>query len=416
MSRFLLIPALLAALFAASVVGCRREEAPPSGEVVLDFWNGFSGPDGAQMEALVQEFNALHKGRIRVKMQIIPWGTYYDKVTLGLAFGGAPEVLVLHVNRFPEYASHGVLESLEGHFAASGLKKEDFLPQAWSASQWQGDLQALPLDCHPLGLYYNLDLFREAGISRPPEDYQEFMEAAKKLTKDENGDGRPEQWGFAFTWLKSNTTCFLNQHGASLLSDDLSESGLSTPEARRAVDQMLEIINSGVAPRPEGQDAWLGFQTGKVAMALEGVYMMAGLKEQKNLRWAAAPVPQFGPKRAVWAGSHLLAIPKGLDERVQEAGWTFVKFLSDSSIEWAKGGQCPARLSLLESPAFKALPVQSQFARQLDAVVYEPASVQFNLVATFGDSAYEAILNEISPPGEALALATRRINNRLSPP
>lgn len=394
--------------------GCAPESpVQEDGVIVLDFWNGFSGPDGAQMEMLVDAFNEKHKGKIEVRMQIIPWGTFYDKVTLGLAYGGAPEVFVLHTNRFPEYANHGVLDEMGDLVVGSGFPVDDLVPKAWAAAQWEGEPQALPLDVHPLGLYYNLDLFEKAGIAEPPKTYEEFMEAAKKLTVDADGDGDPEQWGFAFTWIHSNTYCFLNQFGADLLSEDLSESGLDTPEAKAAMERMKEIIASGVCPRPEGQDAWLGFQTRKVAMVLEGVYMVKGLEQQKDLRFAAAPVPQFGPKKEVWAGTHLLTMPAGLDEEVRQAGWEFMQFLSDNSLVWAEGGQVPARRSLIESEEFQNLRIQREFAKQVDFVHYEPRSIDYNLVATFGDSAFEAILNDIDTIDHSFEVASRRINNRL---
>lgn len=393
--------------------GCRHAAPPDEGVVVVDFWNGFSGPDGAQMEKIVRRFNQEHEGRIRVNMQIIPWGTFYDKVTLGLAFGGAPEVFVIHVNRFPEYAHHGVLGNLDDLAKQGGLDGEDFVEAAWEAAHWEGTLRALPLDCHPLGLYYNLDLFEKAGIARPPQSYDEFMDAARKLTRDNDGDGRPEQWGFAFTWLHSNSLCFLNQFGTGLLDESLKSSGLDTPEATAAMERMLDIVRAGVAPPPEGQDAWLGFQTGKVAMALEGVYMMTSLVEQKGLRFAAAPVPQFGPRKAVWAGTHLLAMPEGLDQSRRHAAWTFMTYLSENSLGWAEGGQVPVRKSVLNSPGFQRLEVQAQFAKQLDHVVYEPRSIYSNLIATFGDSAFEAILNGIQPTEQALETAARRTDNRL---
>ncbi len=403
---------LIALFFCAG--GCAEESAvTDDGVVVLDFWNGFSGPDGAQMEKLVDAFNKEYEGRIKVRMQIIPWGTFYDKVTLGLAYGGAPEVFVLHTNRFPEYANHGVLDPMGDLIADSGFPTEDLVPKAWDAVQWEGGPQALPLDVHPLGLYYNLDLFEQAGITRPPRTYEEFMSAAKKLTVDKDGDGRPDQWGFAFTWLHSNSYCFLNQFGVSILSEDLTKSGLDTPEAADAMRRMKEIIDAGVCPKPEGQDAWLGFQTGKVAMVLEGVYMVKGLEQQEGLRFAAAPVPQFGPVKEVWAGTHLLAMPAGLEPEVREAGWEFIQFLSDNSLVWAEGGQVPARRSLIQTPEFQKLRIQREFAKQVEYVRYEPRSIDYNLVATFGDSAFEAILNDIKSIEDAFELASRRINNRL---
>ena len=408
-----LAPLLLT--FACAPSGQGGDPPPGTKPVVVRFWNGFSGPDGDMMKTIVDEFNA-GQNDVQVKMEIIPWGTYYDKVTLGLAFGGAPDLFVLHAARLPEYASHDVLSPLNADLKAAGLGAEKYFPATWQAASWDGVQYALPLDIHPVGLYYNLDLFRAAGITEPPRTYDEFVADAKRLTVMK-GSGRSayQQWGFAFTNLQSNSTLFLNQYGTAMLTPDLQRSALETPAARAAFGRMTDLIyKEKVAPKPEGQDAWLGFQTGKVAMAIEGVYMKAGLDAQKTLHYAAAPVPRFGTQDAAMAGSHLLVMPKDEPPRRRAAAWRFATYLSAHSVEWAAGGQIPARKDLQNTPAFQALTVQAQFARQLPYIVYEPRSTSINLVNTFKDSAVEKILNRIVPEDEALSDANRRIDNVLA--
>jgi len=395
------------------IAGC-QDRPGPSGTVEISFWNGFSGPDGATMEEIVKDFNRENP-RIRVKMEIIPWATYYDKVTLGLAFGGAPDVFVLHANRVPEFASHGALARQDDLIRRSKIDEGDFVPQVWKAGLWDEGRYALPLDVHPLGLYYNVDLFRKAGITSPPRTLDEFIATARKPTRtDERGE---KQWGFAFTWLHSNGLTFLNQFGSGLLTDDLKRSAMDTPETKQALNLMLRLIEvEKVCPRPEGSDAWLGFQTGRVAMAMEGIYMKSGLDNQKDLNYAAAPVPQFGPVKAVWAGSHCLAMPAKQDSKRRQAAWQFIRYLSDHSIKWAKGGQIPVRKSILASKEFKDMPIQREFAKQLDYVRYEPFSVRFNQISVFGDAAIEAVVNRVESASKALRTASRRINRVLDQP
>src|SRR5258708_18376831 len=92
----LVLPALLLA-------GCLRSTAQSpgragratGGKIVIDFWNGFTGPDGKTMEQMVDRFRERNPD-VGVRMEIIPWGTCYDKRTLSLAYGGAPDVFVVH--------------------------------------------------------------------------------------------------------------------------------------------------------------------------------------------------------------------------------------------------------------------------------------------------------------------------------
>src|SRR5438270_1752730 len=151
-------------------------------------------------------------------------------------------------------------------------------------------------------------------------------------------------------------------------------------------------------------------------MAFEGIYMLASLEEQKGLQFAGAPVPQIGPRRAVWGGSHLLCQPAGITPERSRAAWRLMRFLSDDSLLWAKGGQVPARLSVLRSPEFAALPVQSQFARELPYVQYEPLVPKLNAIYPFVDPAIEAVLLDLQSPEQAMRDACRRIHQVLIRP
>jgi len=395
------------------IAGCSHRRATNTGVITLEFWNGFTGPDGRTMEAIVTQFNAEHKN-IQVRMQIIPWNTYYDKVTLGLAYGGAPDVFILHTDRMPEYANVEAISRIDDLVANGGLDPKDFMERPWAAARWKDHQYAIPLDCHPIGLYYNTELFRKAGIKHPPTNLAEFIEDGKKLTIDSNGDGKPEQWGFAFTWMRTNAHTFLAQYGTGWMTRDVKHSDLTSENAKEAFRVMTDLIYKyKICPAPEGQEAWLGFRTGKVAMALEGIYMLSDAEKQEGLHFAGAPCPQFGPVKAVWGGSHLLAMPAKISAERRKAGWEFMKYLSDHSLAWAKGGQVPIRKSILATPEFKRMTVQYQFAKGVPHVVYLPQSTAINQVLPFCDASVEAILNRIKPTDSALSEAARRIDHVL---
>jgi multiple sugar transport system substrate-binding protein len=394
------------------------------GKVLLNFWNGFTGPDGRAMEKMLARFEKQNPD-IEVRMQIIPWGTYYDKLTLSLAYGGAPDVFVMHAARLPEFASFDTLQPLQNLYASSQppLTQKDFAPVPWQATFYKNQQYALPLDVHPIGLYYNTKLFKEAGIvdddgkPKPPRNLNEFLTAAKRLTKDTNGDGRTDQWGFVYTWQRTNWLTIMAQFGGSILSPNGTQSTLSAPENLQALQLMHDLIYKyKVAPKPEGVDAWLAFRQGKVGMALEGIYMIASLEEQKGFPFAGAPAPQFGPKPAAWGGSHLLCQPKGIAPEQSRAAWRLMRFLSDESLTWARAGQVPARLDVRNSAAFEAMPVQAAFAKQLPYVQYEPPHPKSNAFFPLIEPGIEAVLLDIATPEAAMRDASRRVNQVLERP
>src|SRR5205085_1093766 len=155
---------LLAGCNRSSAQAPARSDRAAGGKIVLHFWNGFTGPDGKTMQEMVHRFAARNPD-IAVRMQIIPWGTYYDKLTLSLAYGGAPDVFIVHASRLPEFASFETLHPVGDLMATSqpALTAADFAPVPWKATFYKGRQLAMPLDVHPMGMYYNTRLFREAG-------------------------------------------------------------------------------------------------------------------------------------------------------------------------------------------------------------------------------------------------------------
>jgi multiple sugar transport system substrate-binding protein len=283
------------------------------------------------------------------------------------------------------------------------------MPTQWKAGVVDGNRYSIPLDCHPLGLYYNARLFREAGISHPPTNEQEFEADARRLTNP-----KQNRWGFVVTDFHLLGSTLFDQYGGGLMSPDLKRSDLDDPASLQAVSRMIGWVKDGrICPKPDPGGSWGEFQTGRAGMAIQGIWMIDSVAHQEGLEVAAAPVPQFGPHAGVWASSHCLCMPAKLPEERQVAAFTFIKYLSDHSLEWAKAGQVPIRKSILNSKEFKSLPIQREFAKQLPDVVYEPFSVSVNQCASFADTAVEAAVQGVEPPQEALQRAARRVNRVL---
>lgn len=414
----------LSVFFASGCAPTHQDTESHNGKIVINFWNGFTGPDGKTMTAMVKQFQ-VENPDVEVKMQIIPWGTYYDKLTLSLVYGGAPDVFIMQTARFSQYASYNTLKPMQSFLdhATPPLKETDFAPRPWRAAHYNGNLYALPLDIFPIGMYYNTKLFKDAGIvdaagnAKPPTNLQEFVEDAKKLTKDTDGDGRPDQWGYVITNQHSNLLTFAHQFGGDILTPDGKQGAMSSPEFLQGTRLLCDMVYKyKVAPKPEGIDAWLAFRQGKVGMAMEGIYMLSNLQEQTSLHFSGAPIPQFGPVKGIWGGSHMLCMPATITDQHAQAAWKLMSYLSKHSITWAAGGQVPARLAVEKSPEFKDLTVQAQFARQIDYVVYDPQVPKAAALNQFADPAIEAALTQLQTPEDAMRDADRRINQLLKRP
>lgn len=381
-------------------------------KVVIRFWNGFTGPDGRTMLALVQRFNQQNPD-VQVIMQRMEWGTYYNKLFVAGLGGRSPEVFVVHTDSLRRFVGAGLVKPVDDELAAAKFDVEDIDPNVWAAVKHDGRHYAVPLDVHLLGMYYNRKLFAEAGIAAPPTNRAEFLDALRKLKKDANNDGRPEQWGFVFTWMRTNCYTLIRQNGGDVLERDGSRPTLSEDKAVEAIKFASDLIRKEqLAPGPENFDAWIGFRQGKVGIVFEGIYMLPELQRQTDLDFGAAPLPALFDQPAAWGNSHNLCLRSDLSGKDLAASMRFVKFLSDNSLDWSAGGQVPVRRSLRESSAFKIearFAAQREFAKQIPYAAYMPSvPFVFEYMVEY-ELAIEQSLRGSVAPATALIKAAARI-------
>jgi len=393
-------------------------------KIVLEFWNGFTGPDGNDMKKIVDEFNKSQAGKVEVKTQTMKWDQFYDKIRTVVNSGNAPDVAVMHLDQMPRMASKGLLTPLDELIKDAGLKKEDFIPQVWEAGMWDGKRYSVPLDVHPIALYYNADLFKKEGIEKPPTTLEEFVSTAKKLTKDTDGDGKIDQWGFGMPTLWPSQLMYysaIRQNGGESVSADGMTALYNDDKGVKALQTLVDLIyKDKISPEKIQQDGEVTlFKQGKLGMTINGIWMINGFKEQQGLNVAAAPIPQFGDTKATWAGSHNFVVPKQKkeDPAKVKAAAEFINYVTSNSLAWAKAGQIPAKNSVRDSADFKALKEQSAIAEQVPYLVFPPASPTYVDVwvpaeqgvnkALLGQMQPKQALDEAKDKGEKAAKAAK---------
>lgn len=118
-----------------------------------------------------------------------------------------------------EFGAMEALENLESYIA-KWEHKDDFIPLALSSSRlYNNTAYWMPTDLMTSALYYRIDWYKEAGISKAPETWDEMLDAAKKLTDPgknrygfgmRGGRGGERYW---ITWMvmRSNAKIFDDQ-------------------------------------------------------------------------------------------------------------------------------------------------------------------------------------------------------------
>jgi multiple sugar transport system substrate-binding protein len=372
--------------------------------VSLAFWNGFTGGDGPFMKKLVDQFNGEHPN-IKVSMNTYKWADYYQKVPAAVSTGNGPDLGVMHVDHVATNAARGIILPLEDLAKALGLTAEAFSPPVWNAGVYNDTRYAIPLDVHPLGFFYNKSVMERAGLDpdKPPTTDDEYRAALDRL----KSAGIQGGWVTPFEFTGSmQFQSLLWQFGGQLFDEQATKATYADQPGVQALTWMTDHVKNGWSPANVAQDAdVVALRNGRNAFNWNGIWTINTLREDKNLRWGVAPLPRIGTQPAAWAGSHQFVQFKqrGRDDNKLTAGKVFINWISRHSIEWARGGQVPARKEIRDGAEFKALPEQSAIGTQIDNLHFLPPKPGIaEVMATMVTAINEAVLGR-KEPAKALA-------------
>ncbi|NOX97547.1 MAG: extracellular solute-binding protein [Nitrospirae bacterium] len=303
-----------------------------------------------------------------------------------------------------------------------GIKMSDYVKRPWDIVKFNGKYYGIPLGIIPLGIFYNKDMFKKAGLDpeKPPRNLEEFIEYGKKLTKDTDGDGKIDQWGFmndiwpmGKVWVWES---ILVQNGGSLLNAEKTKAAFNNKAGLDALNIMLDFSRKDKIAPPGVSDAGTAFLTGKAAMYISGIWMVPTFKDKLPLGTGA--LPQFGSQRpAVWSSLDLYLFPK--HRRKDKERWK----ATITYTQWVAGpeGQkfyaqmfLPTRLDILNSPFVQADPYMSAFAKAVDSTFFPPALKDtqeiYDSIASPLDAAFAGTISA----EEALAQAEKQTNRILA--
>lgn len=387
----------------------------------VNAWSGLSGDDKGRWEEMIRAFNASQK-EVEVIPSFYTWDLMHSKLVVSLQTGGVPEMLLMWVAVIPEMVRLGALAPMDELVAQAGIKGDDFLPRAWRAGVVGTARYGIPLDTHVLGMYYNTELFEKAGLNpeKPPQTMEEFIAAAKKLTVP------PNQWGFAMhtstAWPPRYWMAFVEQQGGKLFTDDLKKAAFNDAKGKAAFQFMHDLIHVHKVAPPVMTDLNKAFLTKQAAMIWIGPWLINSTLRQEGLKAKTAPFPRIFGKYASWGMGHQMVLGKQPDRAKQQAAMKFIKYMSENSMTWVKGGQAPARLSILNGAEFKGMSLWHAFTPGIqpqEGWVINPPILQQTKIFTHDPasplvSAWESIVQKRKTVEQALTDAEAAVNRILS--
>ncbi|MBN2310081.1 MAG: extracellular solute-binding protein [Candidatus Hydrogenedentes bacterium] len=320
--------------------------------VTIRFWHFFDLDAWRTFGALIDEFNDTHPD-IRVVAEYQgAHGLLTRKLIAAIVAGVPPEVTTVGCNEIPRLADTGWLVPI----SLSEAARADIYESLQRAYTYRGELWAMSVEGAAYGLYWNKALFREAGLEeRPPETWDELIAVGKALTRDRDGDGAPDQWGFirggADAVGPSTIFNIYFANEAALLDPDGSRVLFDTPEVVEVLQlwkglaDTHHITENVLPPQP--------IERGLIGMWIGGSWSYNDLA--RTLDIGVAPIPPLR-RRATLAGPDAVVIARSTPEK-EAAAQAFVQWLTAPE-QFARVcielGYLPIRESLLAVPEYQA--------------------------------------------------------------
>jgi len=370
----------------------------------LRFSSWQSNPSEKRLtDSLLHSFTRKYPGTA-VKFELIP-GNYSEKIQLMLGTHSAPQIFYIKDWLAPSYLRYDVLQPLNEYIEKdTTFDLADFYPQFINAFTKNGIIYGLPKDFGPYVLFYNEDMFREAGIVAPPKDWEELEEFSGRLTKDADGDGRIEQYGFVVEPSIDKLMPFVFQNMGTFEDKD-GNLTINTPEFKGALEYYYGLYEKHIATIPAEvsmNNTEEVFGRKRAAMLVSGGWFLPQLKDQfPDVHYKIAFLPR-GKQMATIAFTVSYTTAK--ENPLKDETWKLMNYLTgkEGMKVWTSTGiAMPTRKSVaielgyIDHPIYKYFMGSVEFAKvfqvdynerwytitqsALQAVFYEKADIQQKL-------------------------------------
>ena len=407
-------------------LSCGEKKKESSSKVVITFWHSFVSSTIPSLKELLAKFEKENPG-IEIEAQYIPTGdALIQKLITAVQSETAPDISWLHSDFMEDLVGADAIYKMEDFInGEDGISQEDIndiYPPLIQYASWKGTLYSLPMEATNLALLYNKDMFRKAGLDpeKPPTNWDEFRDYARKLTFDKDGDGHFDQVGLFLpvfpaagpfgAWMVWQWMPYLWQAGGYLITEDQKEVLYNNQAGIEALTFWKDIYTE-LKLNTFTTDYDVAFASKRLAMAMDGPWNLPRYKDLlKNLDWGFAPLPAGPNKRATIVGGEYLAIFK--QSKHPKEAWKFLKWMIQPEVQafWAmKSGYLPIRHAannikefkdyLDKNPNFKAFVDQMEVAQAQRQIDYGGLEITRHIAeaiekACIGNVGVEQALNE----------------------
>lgn len=352
-------------------------------------------------EDTFSEFAAAHPG-VKIVHEQLDWTNGLDKITVAIAARSGPDVIELGSTWMPQFMGANALAPIDVSSIEQDMTGLDSVTKG-------GNVFGIPWFGTANVIYYNKQLFKQAGVSEVPTTWSEFKAASEKIAA--LGD---DIYGYAIkiggrftTWQKFYP--FVWSNGGKTLNDDWTRALVTEQPFVDALAYYIDLAKSSIVGTQE--ELRQAFQLGKVGMMLDGTLNLDA--DAPDLEWGTflLPAPD-GRESVAFSGADYLVVWSG--SKVQDvAGELAVKMARGNLVS----SQVPTLISFSRSDQeihLAAHPEIGIFIEAMANATHPPLHPDWEEIATYVTEAVEGLLlGQFKTPREALEHAEWNIESLL---
>lgn len=375
---------VLAVVATFIVTACGQEVEPPATESTavataecaseggLTMWER-SGGNAAMVDMLVEAWNTKNP-ECAIELTYIPHTEMVGKIAQGIASGDVPDLMGMDLIYAPQFEKAEQLVDITDRIS-------DW-PELATVSQghmtvatYADRLYGVPLYADVSALFYNKDLFEQAGLDpdEPPTSLAEMREYADQITalgSDIKGYYLPGNCAGCNIFTVGP---LMWASGAEIEAADAGDEPLVGDGVKQVLQFTRDMVSTGNvhegAQSENGETFHLQFGSGTIGMMGTGNFNITLAREQNpDMNFGIALLPGADPGSAAsFIGGDLVVVPRGSD-RVDDAV-NFMKFLLSDEVQvevYAKALNLTTRSDMVDNEYFQAEPLVQDVAKALD--------------------------------------------------
>ncbi len=333
----------------------------------------------AAQDAVLEAFHAS-QSEVRVTYTN-PTPNYEDgaqQLLRGAATNQLPDVTFQGLNRMRLFAERGITRDLRPYLAAEGNPATlGYSPPILAIGFQGGQPAGLPFAMSNPISYYNVDLFRRAGLNPDafPTTWDGVIEASKRIKALGDGvEGMFYRWP-GDDWMFS---ALLFGFGGNMLTPDERDVAFNGAEGMGAVRLLDRMVKEGGMPNFAGTADLQAFAAGKLGMMFRTTAQVRGISESvgRNFELRTTIMPVIDPERGRLPTGGAGAMIAARDEARARAAWKFVKFATSAegtTLMVKNTGYVPTNQIAIDDPRYLA-----DFYR--DNPLFQPATRQVGIM------------------------------------